>query len=343
MDEVIAVSSNDNKDADTTLNTMMEAQNLQWAMHYILSNDEVVGPNDEVARYHQFLVDSFSAHLKVGAGMSSEKQRIMGFPGKAGLMTPEMGQGYIRKGVEYLEVLLDGHDKIDFFSYGACTNLASILKRRPELGQKIVLTQMGPNFFGIQYNVRMDPEAFSVVMQTVPEKYLVVSETTWGAYGTDHLSRERRQRFGIYPNDPFYRELKRRSDHPAFNIVVAHLDAWTTGFSHPLGDEEPKPCTITHDLLTTLSRREKGSIPFTKETLWVNAQGKVSRESLGATQFEAYVSGKPNEPLLKKLICKHLFNMSESEAVALSQEWTEFNRSHYVNGTPVPKAESEIN
>jgi pyrimidine-specific ribonucleoside hydrolase len=117
---------------------------------------------------------------------------------------------------------------------GPMSNLADLLAVRPELAQRLAVTQMGGalNYRDptrAEHNFRLDPPAVRTALGAVHRPNLVTSEVTF------------RPEMTLTPDSPEYRLLL-RPDAPAWaGVLAAHCDRWFDRFY---------PGTMQHDVLT---------------------------------------------------------------------------------------------
>ena len=299
--------------------------------------------NDETetlgrARFLARLVAAGAADVPVAAGLPSQRRRSTCLVEEAGLC-PATAH-FEQDGVAALIRVLEEHPSVTYFGLGALTNLDAALSARPDLTPRVRLVQMGPALVGAyrreqpQYNARLDPGAFSRVLDRVRIPTLVFSHSTWGRY-----SEGMRQRLGIYPDDPLAGALREGSALAA--LFVRHLEAWK---------QSGKPCSIMHDPLTILSARTPDLVELADVELVIGDDGWTS---LGALTHEALralppartgviaacLSG-PHRPIQGKPILARMSLEVDDEAVrrsiveallgggaaAVAAAWGEFNR-----------------
>jgi pyrimidine-specific ribonucleoside hydrolase len=148
---------------------------------------------------------------------------------------------------------------------GPLSNLATVLEHRPDLSERLVVTQMGGAFDyrkpgEAEHNFRLDPEAVRQVLDAAPEPTLVLSDTTF----TDDLE--------ISARTPIYQRLA-APDAPSWAAILkAHLDRW---FAHTY------PSTIQHDGLTLSAALGHPFVDFNSERVRIDDIGRMTRDPSG--------------------------------------------------------------
>lgn len=148
---------------------------------------------------------------------------------------------------------------------GPATNLAEVLTARPDLAERLVVTQKGGavNYRDperAEHNFRMDPVAASTLVSTARLPKLVLSDTTF----TPEIE--------IRRDSTLHRRLSRSDALPWARLVAAHLDQWFERFH---------PSTIQHDALTLAAGLQMPFVGMARERVLVDAAGRLTVDPTG--------------------------------------------------------------
>lgn len=266
-------------DVDDTLVAAMIARDpARFRPALLLTNDET--PGLARARFLADLVARFGAAIPVAAGLPSARRSPQCLVERAGLV-PFAGPVFDEDGVAALEGVLERSPRVVYFGLGALTNLAAVLRRRPELAARVELWQMGPALTGLyrsaapQHNARIDPAGFRDVLREVKRPRLLMSHTSWARFAGGRLE------LGVYPDDPLGRALA-SADHAGLRLCRAHLEAWV---------DSGKDCSIMHDPLTVASCHQPGIVDYEAGSIVLDDQGGAY---LTAKALEALRAAPPD-------------------------------------------------
>ncbi|WHT18929.1 nucleoside hydrolase [Crossiella sp. CA-258035] len=149
---------------------------------------------------------------------------------------------------------------------GPMSNLAEVLTTRPELAERLVITQMGGalNYRDperAEHNVRMDPEAARVVLARANQPRLVLSDVTF----TPELE--------IRASEDLHRRLAAPQAPVWARLLAAHLGQWFTRFH---------PGTIQHDGLALTAALQLPFVRLVARTVTLDEIGRMSLADGGA-------------------------------------------------------------
>jgi pyrimidine-specific ribonucleoside hydrolase len=170
-----------------------------------------------------------------------------------------------------VETVCAGPEPVRWVGMGPMSNLARILSNRPDLAQRLALTQMGGAIRyrdpeRAEHNVRLDPHAARDVLASVPRPSLVISDVTF------HPDMQ------LGADSPVYRQLT-RPDAPAWAPVLrAHLDQWFARYH---------PTSMQHDALTLSAALQFPFVEFHQRRIRFDEVGKMSVVEDG---IEAFIS-----------------------------------------------------
>lgn len=147
---------------------------------------------------------------------------------------------------------------------GPLTTLARLITDRPDLADRLHVTQMG---YALDYrhpdraehNVRLDVEAARTVLTACPDLQLVLSDVTF----TLHLA--------LDAEHPLTRALA-DSDLPWARTLTAHVQSWFARFH---------PETLQHDALTLSAALARPTVSFRPATVALDDIGRMSESSVG--------------------------------------------------------------
>jgi len=258
------------KDVDDTCVAAMAVLNpAKYKPSLFISSDE--SKTYGRAAFLAKIVRYSKENIPVAAGLPSPVHNYQNtLVERAGLVNPKK-EYFITNGIDYLmDKIIDSQEQVNYFSLGALTNLATILKINPELANKINLIQMGPSLDSIyrkpgspEYNARIDIPSFMYVMNTVENKKFIMSHAASQKYETSN-----KQKLGVYTKGPVAIALK-ESKNKIHNLFYQHLLAWEE-YLHNKGDMKKQVCSIMYDPLTTLTHFHNNLVDFAESELIYN-------------------------------------------------------------------------
>jgi pyrimidine-specific ribonucleoside hydrolase len=154
---------------------------------------------------------------------------------------------------------------VRWIGLGPLTNLAAVLSARPDLAQRLVVTQMGGalNYRDptrAEHNIRRDPAAARAVLGSAASLRLVTSDVTFTP------------RIEITADSPVYQALA-APDAPAWSrLLAAHMHAWFT---------TAHPGTMQHDPLTVTAALQLPFADFAVERITLDAAGRMHPDPHG--------------------------------------------------------------
>ncbi|MFB9909614.1 nucleoside hydrolase [Allokutzneria oryzae] len=143
---------------------------------------------------------------------------------------------------------------------GPVTNLAEVLTTRPDLAERLVVTQMGGalNYRDperAEHNFRVDPAAAEVLLRAARQPRLVMSDTTF----TPEIE--------IVEDSEQHRRLADPSAPEWARLVAAHMDRWFDRFH---------PGTIQHDALALSAALQLPYVGLRRERVVLDAIGRMT-------------------------------------------------------------------
>ncbi|MBP2476134.1 pyrimidine-specific ribonucleoside hydrolase [Crossiella equi] len=170
---------------------------------------------------------------------------------------------------------------------GPMSNLADVLTERPELTDRIVLTQMGGALHyrdpdRAEHNVRVDPAAARVVLARAVRPRFVLSDTTF------------RPELEIRVASPVHQRLAAPAAPPWAGLLAAHLAQWFTRFH---------PGTVQHDALTLSAALRLPFVPFATDRVVLDGIGRM-RQAPEGTEVE--LSGRADHEAFLPWLLGHL-------------------------------------
>jgi pyrimidine-specific ribonucleoside hydrolase len=175
---------------------------------------------------------------------------------------------------------------------GPMSNLADLLTARPELADRLALTQMGGalNYRDptrAEHNFRLDPPAVRTVLAAVRRPRLITSEVTF------------RPEMALTRGSPEYELLTRPDAPPWARILASHCDRWFERFY---------PATMQHDGLTLSAALE---LPFVHLDLMDIALDEAARttewdDGASAGAYRCFVSRRADYGAFRRWLERQL-------------------------------------
>lgn len=151
-----------------------------------------------------------------------------------------------------IRLLEESSEPVTVVTLGALTNLADLLRRRPDLKEKIRCIHMMGGAFLInwtEYNFACDPEAAQLVLASqIPIRAVGVDVTLGCMVGQRQI------------------EQLRESSHPCLQMLMDMCKEWTKN-----------GCVCLHDPLALYSVWDPSVLSFKKEVYQVECRGRYSR------------------------------------------------------------------
>ncbi|WP_228823296.1 nucleoside hydrolase [Nocardia blacklockiae] len=201
----------------------------------VVTSDEIGG---ERARFARWLLDLLGRpDVQVVAGADLDNTRYWVVDGLTPPDIPAQSRdllGAVRA------VCAAAGGLVRWVGCGPLTNLAHVLLGFPELGERLVITQMGGAVryrdpTRAEHNFRLDPAAARFVVATAADLTLVLSDVTF------------RDEIAIYPGHPVYQLLIAAGTLWA-TVLAVHLDRWAERFDGRTSKQHD-PLTLTVALL----------------------------------------------------------------------------------------------
>ena len=230
----------------------------------VVTSDEIDG---ERARFARYLLDLAGRHdVPVVAGRALSSQPLFS---AQGLIHPQVGQqsAEVAQAVAWACGTTDG--PVRWVGMGPLTNLAELVRTRPDLVRRLAVTQMGGaiNYRDptrAEHNFRLDPVAARTVLAELPDIHLVLSDVTFTpAIAVDTTS-------------PIYQDLGRDGAPGWAQVVRVHMDRWFAQFH---------PSTLQHDPLTLSAALQLPFVSFELTTVVLDEAARMSRSPDGHRHF----------------------------------------------------------
>lgn len=226
----------------------------------VLTSDEVEG---ERARFARCYLDSLGRRdVRVVAGARlSDKPRTFCIHDLVPPGTPPQATDVI---AAVSDVIRRARGHVRWVGLGPPSNLHSVLMARPELAERIAVTQMGGalryrNPAQAEHNFRLDPQAAAGVLGRARQLRLVTSDVTF----TKELE--------LATGSPLYRHLA-ASPLSWARMLTQHLDRWFSAFH---------PASMQHDALTLSAALELPFVDFDFSRVALDDIGRMRQERDG--------------------------------------------------------------
>jgi pyrimidine-specific ribonucleoside hydrolase len=247
----------------------------------VLTCDEADG---ERARFARLLLDlAGRPEVPVVAGHEATTHPVFCADGLVPAALPHQPSDVLAA----VETACAGPEPVRWVGMGPMSNLARVLSNRPNLAQRLVLTQMGGAIRyrdpeRAEHNVRLDPQAARDVLALVPGPALVISDVTF------HPDME------LGPDSSVYRQLA-HPDAPAWAPVLrAHLDQWFARYH---------PGSMQHDALTLSAALQLPFVEFFQRRIRFDEMGRMSVVEDG---IEAFVSRRAHYAAFQAWLARSL-------------------------------------
>lgn len=173
---------------------------------------------------------------------------------------------------------------------GPMSNLADVLAARPDLADRLALTQMGGalNYRDpsrAQHNFRLDPAAARAALAVLPRPRLVTSDVTF------------RPEMELTRESPEFTALLRPDAPPWAGLLVAHCERWFA---------QAHPATMQHDALTLSVAMQ---LPFVHSDLVdivVDDAGRTSEPPGGGLALRCFLSRRADYPAFRRWLERQL-------------------------------------
>jgi pyrimidine-specific ribonucleoside hydrolase len=162
---------------------------------------------------------------------------------------------------------------VSWVGIGTASNLAVLLAERPELAERLEVTQVGGALRyrdpeRADHNFRTDIGAAAVLLATARTPRLQLSEVTF----TPEVE--------IAKNSRIHRQLSDPDGPPWAHLVAAHMDQWYERFHH---------ATMQHDALALSTALDLGFVDHYRTRVAIDERGRTT--IAGAGGFDVRLSG----------------------------------------------------
>ncbi|WP_433157302.1 nucleoside hydrolase [Kribbella sp. CA-247076] len=243
-------------DPDDTVAVVVAARKVP-ELALVITSDEYGG---ERARFVRYLLDlAGRPEVPVVAGSDLGNSRLYCVDGLFPDDLPRQGADVVQA-IETVCASTSG--PVRWVGMGPLSNLAALHAARPELVDRMVVTQMGGAIVyrdpsRAEHNFRMDPQAV-IRMLPVLERglpTLVVSDVTFNPA------------MEITADSPIYKRWSEQGAPPWASVLVAHFDRWM----------ERLPGSMQHDGLTLAAAMLWPGIRFARERVVLDPLARMSR------------------------------------------------------------------
>ena len=265
-DTPLIVDTDIGGDADDAVAVAVAALRVS-ELALVVTTDEYGGDRARFARY--FLDQLGRPEVPVVEGADLGNTRYYCVDGLFPAGTPRQPNDVVGA---VADVFASTDGPVRWVGMGPLSNLSAVLRERPELADRLVVSQMGGAFNyrkpgQAEHNFRLDPEAVAHVLRVVRRPELVISDTTF----TDDLE--------ISARTPLYHRLAAAEAPEWAATLKAHLDRW---FAHTY------PSTIQHDGLTLSAALELPFVDFAVEHIVVDSIARMARHPDGVWVYASY-------------------------------------------------------
>ncbi|MCP3803588.1 nucleoside hydrolase [Allokutzneria sp. A3M-2-11 16] len=252
------------------------------ALALVVTSDELSGERARFVRHLLDLLGRPEVPVVAGADLGNTRLNCI-----HGLTPPEVPRQPTNVLAAVTEVCSSTKDSVRWVGIGTASNLAVLLTERPELAERLVVTQVGGALRyrdpeRADHNFRTDIEAATTLLARSRTPRLQLSEITF----TPEVE--------IGKGSPLHLLLSEPAGPPWARLVAAHLDQWYERFHH---------ATMQHD---ALALADALGLPFTdyhRERIVIDERGRTNVATEGGT--EVLLSGQARlEPYMRWLTAK---------------------------------------
>ncbi|HZN76654.1 MAG TPA: nucleoside hydrolase [Micromonosporaceae bacterium] len=250
-------------DPDDAIALIVAARNAP-ELALVLTGDEVDG---ERARFARHLLDlAGRPEVPVVAGRQLPGTAIF----CAEDLTPrDIGPQPTDVAAAVARACLATDGPVRWVGMGPLSNLADVLRERPELATRLALTQMGGALryrdpSRAEHNFRRDPAAVPEVLEAVPRTWLVTSDVTFST------------EIEIDARSTLYRWLSDPTAPPWARPLVTHLDRWF---------ERYHPGSMQHDALTLSAAMQLPFVDFDLVTVALAPDARMAEAPAGVRLY----------------------------------------------------------
>jgi inosine-uridine nucleoside N-ribohydrolase len=239
------------------------------ALALVVTSDELGG---ERARFARHLLDLLGRNdVPVIAGADLGNTRLNCIEGLTPAEVPAQPTD-VRAAVD--AVCSSTVDPVPWVGIGTASNLAVLLTERPELAERLEVTQVGGALRyrdpeRADHNFRTDIAAATVLLARTRVPRLQLSEVTF----TPDVE--------IAKGSPIHRLLSDPTGPPWARLVAAHLDQWYERFKHS---------TMQHDTLALTTALGMDFVDYHRAHVVIDDRGRTTLATEGG--FDVWLSGE---------------------------------------------------
>lgn len=253
----------------------------------ILAITTVYGRVDLRAKLAAKLLASLGRHdIPVAKGSPKTLRNYIPahIPCQAEALSPKEEYNIVEDGLALMEELLDTEEDVTVITLGPLSNIGFLLKKRPDLAKKARFVVMGGCFLEnrVEYNIRCDPEAASVLLRLGADITMVGLDVTLKCVMSDTM-------------------VKKLKENPKLAVLRSYLEAWSKRAKHN---------PILHDPLTvTISFRENFA-----EIIPAKVVIELNEPNRGLTRV---VKGDPNVKICVKIDAQKFLQFYTERVLAI--------------------------
>ena len=225
----------------------------------VITSDEYGGQRARFARYFLDLIGRPDVPVVCGSDLGNTRLYCVD-----GLTPPDVPEQPTDVAAAVEAVCAATSGPVRWVGMGPLSNLSALQTDRPDLVERLVVTQMGGAIVyrdptRAEHNFRVDPAAAIHMLGVLELPALVVSDITFNPA------------IEITRDSPIYQRWT-AGDAPAWaKVLKTHLDRWTTKY----------PGSMQHDGLTLAAALFWPGIRFVREQVVLDELGRMSRSADG--------------------------------------------------------------
>ena len=252
----------------------------------ILAITTVYGRVDLRAKLAAKLLASLSRHdIPVAKGSPKTLRNYIPahIPCQAEALSPKEEYNIIEDGLALIEELLDTEEDVTVITLGPLSNIGFLLKKRPDLAKKARFIVMGGCFLEnrVEYNIRCDPEAASVLLESGANITMVGLDVTLKCVMSDTM-------------------VEKLKENPRLAVLRSYLEAWSKRVKHN---------PILHDPLTVAVSFKEDLVKVTPARIAV----ELNEPNRGLTKV---IEGKPNARICVEVAAEKFLQLYAERVIA---------------------------
>jgi len=252
----------------------------------VLAITTVYGRVDLRAKLAAKLLTSLGRRdIPVAKGSSKTLQNYLPthIPCQADALGPKEEYDIVEDGLALMEELLDTEEDVTVITLGPLSNIGFLLKKRPELAKKTRFVVMGGCFFEnrVEYNIRCDPEAASLLLESGADITMVGLDVTLKCVMPDTM-------------------VQKLKENPRLAVLRSYLEAWSKRVKHN---------PILHDPLTVAVSFREDLVKVSPARIAV----VLDEPSRGLTRV---IKGNPNAKICVEVDAEKFLQLYSERVIA---------------------------